>query len=700
MSNFLLDKNIEEISGVGEQKAKLLKKELNLKTIDDFINYFPFRYEDRSLFCKINELKEADTSVNIEGEVFQVKLAGSGYQKRLVVTIKDDTGTIDLIWFKGYVWVGKLLKPATKIRVYGKPTFYLGKPNIVHPEICVSDAKKEDIKNKLEPVYRTTEILSKRYLNSKGIALIQKKVINFIDNIEIEENLPLDIIKIEKLLSRNDAYKQIHFPSSLEMAFESRKRLKFEELFFLQLRILKQRQNNKEDNIQGYKFVKINIYKEFINKYLPYDFTNAQKKVLKEIHKDLVSGKQMNRLLQGDVGSGKTVVAFCSMLIALSNGFQSVMMAPTEILAEQHHNNLKPFFEKLNIKTAILTGSTKTRLRNDIQAGLEVGYIKVIFGTHALLEDKVVFKDLGLAVIDEQHRFGVAQRARLWKKNKFPPHILVMTATPIPRTLAMTVYGDLDISVIDELPAGRKKIKTAWMKDSSRLRVFGFMKEQIDKGNQVYVVYPLIEESSKLDYKNLEDGYESIKRAFPGENIGILHGKMRPEDKDFEMSLFKENKTKIMVSTTVIEVGIDVPNATVMVIESAERFGLSQLHQLRGRVGRGPDQSYCILVSGFKLSKESKERLATMVKTSDGFEIANADLKLRGPGNLMGTQQSGILELKLADLVKDENILLKARKLAKKIIDEDANFEQEKHKQIKNYIQVLKDKGIDMSNIS
>ncbi len=703
MGNSYLEKKIDILKGIGEQKAKLIAKELDLRTLEDLLNYFPFRYDDKTRFCKINELEDIDFNISIKGTVTQTKLVGLSYKKRLVAEIKDETGTIELVWFKGLSWIGKLLKPGLTIIAHGKPTNYNGKINIAHPEI---DYLNKVTANKnidsIIPVYKTTELLSKRFLNSRGIYRIQKELIEYLKiNIEIEENLPLSIIKKENLMTKKTALIQVHLPNSLDNASEARKRLKFEELFYLQVRILKQKYSKTSpEKSEGHDFLDTNLLKTFMMSYLPFELTEAQKRVMEQIHKDMTSGRQMNRLLQGDVGSGKTIIALMSMLIPLSNGFQATMMAPTEILAEQHYNTLKPLLEKLNIKAEILSGSTKTRLRREIFAGIETGYIKILFGTHALLEETVQFKNLGLAIVDEQHKFGVAQRAKLWKKNVIPPHILVMTATPIPRTLAMTVYGDLDVSVLDEMPEGRKPIRTAWMKDSSRLKIFGFIKEQIDKGRQVYVVYPLIEESKKLDYKDLEDGYESIKRAFPDIQIGVLHGRMRPEDKDYEMDLFVRGKTKIMVATTVIEVGINVPNATLMVIESAERFGLSQLHQLRGRVGRSSKQSYCILVSGYKLTQESKERLSTMVRTNDGFEIANADLKLRGPGNLLGTQQSGILELKIADLVKDEKILVKARDAAKEIIDEDPEFIKEENKVVKDYIEILIEKGVDMTGIS
>lgn len=702
MSRKFLESKLDSLKGIGEQKARLIAKEIGLKTIEDMLYYFPFRYDDKTKFCKIKELPNIDFNINIKGIITQTRLAGSGFRKRLIAELKDETGSVDLIWFKGLSWIGKLLKPGLPIIAHGKPTVYNNKINIAHPEIDY-DLKNSSNKqiDSIAPVYRTTELLSKRFLNSKGITRIQKEIIlNLRTKSDTIENLPISIINNEKLISKNEALIDVHFPKSLKNASEARRRLKFEELFYLQIRILKQRHGRDIEKFKGHNFHDTSLLKTFMISFLPFKLTGAQKRVMEEIHKDMTSGKQMNRLLQGDVGSGKTIIALMSMLMPLSNGFQATMMAPTEILAEQHYNTLKPLLDKLDIKTAILTGSTRTKLRREIFAGIETGYTKVLFGTHALLEETVQFKNLGLAIVDEQHRFGVAQRAKLWKKNITPPHILVMTATPIPRTLAMTVYGDLDVSVLDEMPEGRKPIKTAWMKDSSRLKIFGFIKEQIDKGRQVYIVYPLIEESSKLDYKYLEDGYESIKRAFPDMLIGVLHGRMRPDDKDFEMDLFVKGKTKIMIATTVIEVGINVPNATLMIIESAERFGLSQLHQLRGRVGRGTEQSYCILVSGHKLTQESKERLSTMVRTNDGFEIANADLKLRGPGNLLGTQQSGILELKIADLVKDEKILIKARDAAKKIIDNDPEFEKKDNEMIKDYIETLIEKGVDMTGIS
>ncbi len=791
----LLNSDLENIKGVGKQKAKLLYKELKIKTIEDALNYFPFRYEDKTKTISISELKDyINSNISICGTINSVKIAGGN---RLVAEIKDDTASVELVWFRGMSWIGKQLKPGITITAYGKPTSYNNKINITHPELNLYSNSENDT---IAPVYKSTEVLARRFLNSKGIAKIQREIISIIkkniadipntkeinkenaihDNVSpdfkntlndneytsknkifIVENLPSYIIEKESLMDRQEAFLQIHCPSSLQKADEAIKRLKFEELFYLQIRINKGIRNSKkesreetlkthevidennseidknlfhnkeDDDLQkGFIFKDRTLLDNFLSSELDFTLTNAQEIVIKEIYRNMSLGKHMNRLLQGDVGSGKTVIALMSILIAISNKYQATMMAPTEILAEQHYNTLKPILDNLGIKSSILTGSTKTRLRKDILAELEMGYIKVLFGTHSLIEDTVVFKNLGLAVIDEQHRFGVAQRSKLWKKNMhninetnkqsianntksqnyktsikenihmLPPHILVMTATPIPRTLAMTAYGNLDISTLDEMPQGRKPIKTAWLKDSSRLKLFDFIKKQVNKGRQVYIVYPLIEESKVLDYKYLEDGYESIKRAFPDVPIGVLHGRMRSEDKDYEMDLFVKGKTKIMVATTVIEVGINIPNATLMVIESAERFGLSQLHQLRGRVGRGTEQSYCVLVSGYKLTKDSKERLATMVRTTDGFEIADSDLKLRGPGNMLGTQQSGLLELKIADIAKDECLVSKTRDIAKNILKNDPKLIKKENEVIKSYIKKLIEQGVDMTGIS
>ncbi len=693
-----LKDKIDAIKGIGNQKVTLINKELGINTVEEMLNYFPFRYEDRSQIYEIANLSESNLSVSLQGEIIRTSYIGIGSGKRFLGVLKDNTGEIDLLWFKGISWVGKTVKRGVRVKVFGKPTVFNGKLNIVHPEIEHESINKET--KSIVPVYRSTELLTRRYLNSKGIAKIQEAVAKETEGL-VEETLPSNLIKEENLVGKAKAMFDIHVPKSVEAAENAIYRLKIEELFYLQLRLLKEKKIRREERAPGYEFTDTFLLKSFYKSHLPYTLTQAQKKVLKEIHTDLSKGVQMNRLIQGDVGSGKTIVAFMSMLIAISSGYQVAMMAPTEILAEQHYKVLKGFFQKLDIKIALLTGSTKQKARRELSIGLELGNIKVLFGTHALIEDKVKFKNLGLAIIDEQHRFGVLQRAKLWKKNEnIPPHILVMTATPIPRTLAMTLYGNLDVSVIDELPKGRKPIKTFWYTDSSRLKIFGLLNEQLKMGKQAYVVYPLIEESLKLDYKNLMDGYESVTRAFPSIPIGVLHGQMDSKDKEYEMERFKKGETKIMVATTVIEVGVDVPNASIMIIESAERFGLSQLHQLRGRVGRSSDQSYCVLVSGNKLSKEGKQRLKVMAETNDGFEIANHDLKLRGPGDLLGAQQSGILDLKISDLAKDEKILNKARKAAIEILKDDPNFLAEKNKRVRKRIEFLENKETNLMGIS
>lgn len=645
---------------------------------NDLLNYFPFRYVDRSI---IHELKdvflETENYVQLKGKILGLQKLGEGRKQRLVVKFTDGTGNIDLVWFKGIKWVEPSLKIGADYLIYGKISAFGSKRNIVHPEL-------EKIEGtivtsvKLQPVYHSGEMLSRRGLNSKGIEKLTKNLILQIQN-QIDEVLSVEILNEYHLLAREKAYQEIHYPTSIAMVKKAEHRLKFDELFFLQLRLIRQNLTTKKET-EGYIFDKIGTYfNTFYKDHLPFELTGAQKRVVKEIRKDVATGMHMNRLLQGDVGSGKTLVALLSILIALDNGFQACMMAPTEILANQHYEGLSDFLNEMGVEIALLTGSTKIGRRREIHADLESGKLNILLGTHALLEDKVKFKNLGLAIIDEQHRFGVAQRSKLWRKNVRPPHILVMTATPIPRTLAMTFYGELDISVIDELPPGRKAIKTLHYFDSKRLSVFQFMENEIKKGRQIYIVYPLIEESENSDYKDLMDGYESIRRRFPLPNYGIsiVHGRMKPADKEFEMQQFAKGKTNIMVATTVIEVGVNVPNASVMIIESAEKFGLSALHQLRGRVGRGGEQSYCILMTSYKLSANGKKRIETMVRTNDGFVIAEEDLKMRGPGDIMGTQQSGLLDLKIADLAKDGQIVQQAKEAASKILKIDPNL---KHK--------------------
>jgi ATP-dependent DNA helicase RecG len=663
------DTKIEFLKSVGPAKAEILNKELQIYTFGDLIQHYPFRHEDRTKFHRIQEIDEELSYIQIKGHIKHLEMVGEGRKKRLVAHLVDDTGELELVWFKGTQWVLKWLKIGAEYIVFGKPSLFNRKYNIAHPEIeLVGEAT--EMQSYLHPVYPSTEKLRMRFLDSKGISKLQKILLSQAQN-HIHETLPQSIRTQYGLVDKKHALNHIHFPTNQTNLIKAQHRLKFEELFYLQLRLLKLKLTRVE-KYAGQVFNSTEILNDFYHKHLPFELTNAQKKVIREVYKDLKSGRQMNRLIQGDVGSGKTIVAFLCMLVVIGNGAQVAMMAPTEILADQHYHGLLPFAESLGIEIALLKGSSKTAERNKINEKLLDGSLRILVGTHALIEDKVQFRNLGLAVVDEQHRFGVAQRAKLWKKSQsMYPHILVMTATPIPRTLAMTLYGDLDISVIDELPAGRKEILTTHRYDADRLRVFGFIRQQIAQGRQVYVVYPLIEESEKLDLKHLTDGYEAICRAFPEYHVGILHGKMKSEAKKLEMGRFVNNETKIMVATTVIEVGVNVPNATVMIIENAERFGLAQLHQLRGRVGRGADQSYCILMTDYKMSKESRQRINTMVKTNNGFDIAEADLKLRGPGDLMGTQQSGLLDLLIADLGKDAKILEAARTAAQAILHAD-----------------------------
>jgi ATP-dependent DNA helicase RecG len=687
---------IEFIKGVGPQKASLLNTELGIFTYGDLIQLYPFRYEDRGRFYKISEISEELPAVQLKGFVKNIALA-QGRVKRLVASFSDGTGTIDLVWFQGIKFAAAKVKPGIEFVVYGKPTIYGHKFNIAHPEI-EPFVPTESAKG-LQPVYNSTEKLKAKYIDSKGISKIMEKLLETAGP-HIVETLPSALTQKFKLLSKKEAVLNVHFPKDEIILEKARKRLKFEELFYIQLKLLHQKSVRRTE-YRGQIFRNIPTLNEFYKNHLPFDLTEAQKRVIREIYKDMCTGKQMNRLLQGDVGSGKTIVGFISMLMAIDNGAQACLMAPTEILADQHYRGLKEFADKLNISIAKLTGSSKMAERKIIHEGLKSGDLKIIIGTHALLEDIVEFNNLGLCIIDEQHRFGVAQRARLWKKNKeVHPHVLVMTATPIPRTLAMTLYGDLDISVIDELPAGRKPIKTIHQYDKDRLKLFGFIRKQIEEGRQVYIVYPLIEESEKMDFKDLMDGYESISRAFPEMPISILHGKMKPADKDFEMARFVKGETKIMVATTVIEVGVNVPNASVMVIESAERFGLSQLHQLRGRVGRGADQSYCVMMTGVKIGKDTRTRLETMVRTNNGFEIADVDLRLRGPGDLTGTQQSGVLDLLIADLSQDALILTYAREAAMEILDIDPEMEKPENYNIKKHIASLSKNTVNWSRIS
>ncbi|MFC2089282.1 ATP-dependent DNA helicase RecG [Bacteroidota bacterium] len=679
MEDFL-KQDIQFLPGVGPAKGDILRKEAGIHTFEDLIFNFPYRYIDKSKFYTISEIHPDLPFIQIRGKIKKYASIGGGRKKRLVAAFGDDTGTIELVWFKGAKWIPENFPPGKEIIVFGKPSVFNNKINLVHPEID-DPSKIKKVSSSLQAVYSTTEKMKDNYLNSKALSKLQSTVINMLPT-AFAETLPAWLLKELKLTTLDIALKQIHFPNSIEEYKQAELRLKFEELFYIQLNILQKRSIRKKQ-FTGNKFPHVgDKLNTFYNKKLPFDLTMAQKKVIKEIRADLGSGKQMNRLLQGDVGSGKTLVALMSILIAIDNQYQGCIMAPTEILASQHFKSIQEFLQDLDVSVALLTGSTKKSEREEIHAALLDGSLNILIGTHALLEDVVQFKNLGLVVIDEQHRFGVAQRAKLWKKSKVLPHILVMTATPIPRTLAMTLYGDLDVSIIDELPPGRKPIITKHYYDNQRLKVFGFIREEIKKSRQVYIVYPLIKESETMDYKDLEDGLESISRAFPPPDyqVSVVHGKMKSEEKEISMRHFVEGRTQIMVATTVIEVGVDVPNATTMIIESAERFGLSQLHQLRGRVGRGGDQSYCILMSGYKLSEEGRKRLETMVRTTDGFEIAEVDLKLRGPGNLEGTQQSGVpFNLKIAHLGKDQQILILARNVAERILDRDPELKLEEN---------------------
>ena len=697
----MLDRPIEYLKGIGPQRAEVLKKELNIFLYKDLLTYFPFRYVDRTKFHTISEAADEMPFIQLRGFLLKMDLVGQKSTKRLVVLFKDNTGIIELVWFKSYNWVSKQLKLGAEYIVFGKPSLFNGKFNIPHPEISIITEDLLKQQSAFQSVYNSTEKLKLFGLDSEGIRKAQRNLLIQLQITDIQENLSNELINDYHLMSRFEAFKFIHFPNSNKQIKEATLRLKFEELFYIQLRLLKINKI-RANTVKGFVFSKVGIlFNDFFKLHLPFELTNAQKRVIKEIRLDMGSGRQMNRLLQGDVGSGKTLVALMSMLLALDNDFQTCLMAPTEILAQQHFETFKHFLKSINIKVALLTGSSKIKNRRIIHQQLLDGEINILIGTHALIEDVVQFKNLGLVVIDEQHRFGVAQRAKLRAKNSCPPHMLIMTATPIPRTLAMTFYGDLDTSIIDELPPGRKPIKTIHYLETHRLRVIGFIKEQIALGKQIYVVYPLIKESEKLDYQNLQQGYDDLVQEFkpPNYQISILHGKLTHDQKEFEMRRFIEHQTQIMVATTVIEVGVNIANASVMIIESAERFGLSQLHQLRGRVGRGADQSYCVLMTGYKLGQDSRLRMETMVRTNDGFEISEVDLKLRGPGDIEGTQQSGVLDLKLANLAQDGQILQLARQAAQSILDEDVNFELEKNKVFENELVLLQKNKPNWSKI-
>ncbi|MFK8045223.1 MAG: ATP-dependent DNA helicase RecG [Crocinitomicaceae bacterium] len=688
MLTYFLDTPIEYLKGVGPQKGDVLRKELGIFKFRDLLLYFPFRYVDRSSYQTIYQASNFEGYMQLKGTVSKVIEVGKGKGKRLTAQFSDSSDSIELTWFKSASFIKNWLKPNTIYRVYGKPKRFGTKFSIAHPEMeAIENIKGEELG--LQPIYHSSDKLSKKGLHSKGIESLIKNLIAELKT-EIPDPLPTWLVDDLKLIPRHRGLTDIHAPASLQDAKKAQWRIKFDELFFLQLELLT-RKKITQNKISSYAFTEIGKpFIEFFENHLPFELTGAQKRVVKEIRKDMSNGKHMNRLLQGDVGSGKTLVALLTVLIAIGNGYQTCIMAPTEILANQHFETFNEFLKDMPVKVALLTGSSKTAARKKLHAGLESGEIDILVGTHALIEPKVKYKNLGLSIIDEQHRFGVAQRSKLWQKNTKPPHILVMTATPIPRTLALTVYGDLDVSIIDELPPGRKAIETRHYFESSRLKVFKFIENEIAKGRQAYIVYPLIEESEKMDYANLMSGYESIERRFPRPNyqVSIVHGKMKATDKDYEMQQFAAGNTHIMVATTVIEVGVNVPNASVMIIESAEKFGLSQLHQLRGRVGRGAKQSYCVLMTGYKLGENAKKRMETMVRTNDGFEISEVDLKLRGPGDIMGTKQSGILDLKLADLGKDGQIVTIAREKARALFEKDPKLELADHQQI---TEILKD---------
>jgi ATP-dependent DNA helicase RecG len=680
MQDFL-ESNITYLTGVGPKRAELLSKELNINTFRDLLYYFPFKYIDRTRFYSIAELDPDLPLVQIKGFIKGYYTEGQGKGKRLVADFQDDTGTIKLVWFKGTKWITGSYTPGVEYIVFGKPGVFNGIINIIHPEIEASEKVAQRISSSLQAQYSTTEKLKDQFVTSKTISKLIGTLLKQI-KFRIPETLPGYIVSGYHLMELHDALHKIHFPSNPVEIEKSRYRLKFEELFYIELNLLRFK-TNRTRKYKGFVFASVgNFFNSFYYNNLPFSLTEAQKKVMKEIRRDLGSGKQMNRLLQGDVGSGKTLVALMSMLIAIDNGYQACLMAPTEILANQHYETIRKMVEGIGIKVSLLTGSSKKSLRKTIDDSLKDSSLNILIGTHALIEENVRFSNLGLVIIDEQHRFGVAQRARLWEKNLNPPHVLVMTATPIPRTLAMTLYGDLDVSVIDELPPGRVPVKTMHFTDSERNKVFGFIRNQIDEGRQIFIVYPLIQESEKIDYKNLEDGWDTISRVFPAPKycISIVHGKMTPAEKETSMRLFKEGYAHILVATTVIEVGVDIPNASVMIIESAERFGLSQLHQLRGRVGRGADQSYCILMSSDKLSKEAATRIEVMIRTNDGFEIAETDLQLRGPGDIEGTMQSGIpFDLKIANLGKDGQIIEYVRNIAEGILAQDPLLEDNRN---------------------
>ncbi|MDR2653430.1 MAG: ATP-dependent DNA helicase RecG [Prevotellaceae bacterium] len=699
----ILETEIKFLSGVGPKRAEILKKELNISAFKDMLYTFPYRYIDRTKFYKISEITEDLPYIQFKGKIIRIENVETPRNKRLIVYAADDSGDeIQLVFFKGIKWIKSKLNTNTEYVFFGKPNVFKGQINIIHPEIETLSDENSQIKSNIQAVYSSTELLRDNFLGTKAFNRFQSALLTLVYD-KIDETLPEYIISQYKLISLKDALLNIHFPQSPELLRKAQFRLKFEELFYIQLSLLSQRLNRMQKN-SGFVFAKIgDNFNNFYKNNLPFELTNAQKRVIKEIRKDFATGKQMNRLLQGDVGSGKTLVALICMLIAIDNGFQTCIMAPTEILANQHYQTINDFLKGIDIDVRLLTGSTKKSERKIIDADLTSGKVKILIGTHALIEETVQFSNLGFVVIDEQHRFGVEQRAKLRDKNAVSPHVLVMTATPIPRTLAMTLYGDLDISTIDELPPGRKNVKTIHLFDTKRLQLFGFMRKQIKAGRQIYVVYPLIKESEKMDYKNLEDGYFAITQAFPAPEYVtcVVHGKMKAAEKDFAMNYFASGKAHILVATSVIEVGVNVPNASVMVIESAERFGLSQLHQLRGRVGRGAEQSYCFLMSDVKLTTEARKRMQLMVRTNNGFEIAEEDLRLRGPGDIEGTQQSGLpFNLKISNLAKDGKILEYVRNVAFDILNEDNSLELKKNSLLRKILEKNFKKTIDYSAIS
>ncbi|WP_228446351.1 ATP-dependent DNA helicase RecG [Chryseobacterium sp. 18068] len=677
-----LETSIEYVKGIGTERAKLIKNVLGISIVEDLINFYPIRYIDKNKVYKVNGLQESNLEIQLKGKISNVQEILTGKVKRLTAKFNDDSGSMDLVWFQYSKWLKEQLPVNREVFIFGKINAFNNQFSMPHPEIELDENKEKD--NRLRPIYPSSEKLTKRGLNQKFFQVILRNICKEIPNL-IQENLPESIMSSMKFLSRQQTFLNIHFPKNLEYFEKANQRLKFEESFFFQLGYALKKLHHKTQSVGNPFPIVGDHFTGFYENHLPFELTGAQKRVLKEIRMDMKKPIQMNRLLQGDVGSGKTMVALLTMLIALDNGFQSCLMAPTEILAQQHYNGIKDLLKDTEIKVNLLTGSVKASARKVIHEELENGELSILVGTHAVLEDKVKFKNLGLAIIDEQHRFGVAQRAKLWAKNKIPPHILVMTATPIPRTLAMSFYSDLDVSVIDEMPVGRKAIITAHRREKDRTYVYHFCHEEIRKGRQIYFVYPLIEESETLDYKNLMEGLEHIMDNFSNYEVTMLHGKMKPDEKDAAMNYFASGKSQIMVATTVIEVGVNVPNASVMVIESAERFGLSQLHQLRGRVGRGAEQSYCILMTSDKMSAESRTRIKTMTETNDGFKISEVDMQLRGPGDILGTQQSGVVDFKRLDLVNDAPIIKTTKKMVDKILEADPHLSGTDHQIIKNY---------------